>query len=268
MSMNLNNAASGGGTDIPKLALGAHPSVLVGIIDTGQQPGDVYKGKQKKPYRKIVFMFEMPGQTVEIGGVQKPRTYSVNCNYVKGGKLEKIVSALDPQNVHQGDITKLLGTPCLVNIVMKEDNTDVCFGSCTGLPVGFPPPQATLPLQLFELSNPDVEMFKTFPTWIREMILNGLDFRGSAADAPLSAAEAELASAEQTQQQAPVQQAPVQAAPVQQAAPPPWPQAQAPVNNAPPVAQAPAPAGQAAPPGYQWDANGNLVPVTAAGGAI
>ena len=76
---------------VPPLEPGVYMAVCVVVADLGDQ----YSEKFKKSSRKVVFSFDIPSETIEIDGEQKPRQLSKRCTFSvsKKGTLNKMLNA-------------------------------------------------------------------------------------------------------------------------------------------------------------------------------
>lgn len=175
----------------PELEPGVYPARVVQILDFGLQPQRPYKGQEKAPAYMIsityelvdVFMVDEDGNEIE----DKPRwvsetfpIYSLDADKAKSTLRYK---ALDPQEVYEGDFSKLLDTPCNVSIVINKQG-DKVYTNVANVAAMRPRDAAKCPeLQneprFFDLDEPDLEVFNSLPDWIKEKISTNLEFKGS-----------------------------------------------------------------------------------------
>lgn len=173
---------------------GTYPAYVVQIIDVGlQEQTDFQTGESKGKKPTIRFTFELPTETIEVDGEQKPRwlskayTYSVskNGNYYiheKSG-LAKLIVACGNKYDPFFDITKLLKCSLMCNVgVTTGGNNKVA--STTKLPKGYPklPPLVNTPI-VFDLDNPDMAVYSTFPKFLKEQI--GLETESNSEEEDL-----------------------------------------------------------------------------------
>ena len=272
MALNTNNFSAGGGADLGQARVGPHVALLTGVIDVGLQEGGSYKGVAKAPCQKLVMLFELTDDTVEIDGVVSNRRYSTTVNAKSGEKatLTKLVNALDPTGVAQGDLTKLIGHGCILSLKsepgVEAGKTFIKLDTAMPLMPGMVAPAITLPRLIFDTSEPDLATWDMLVPWMQEKVKSAINYNGSQLQSLIAKYEADKAT--NTLQQAQAQ--PAQQATVQQATPP----AQvintpvlptngglptlnavpttAPVQqDVPPIAAAPAI--PAAPPGFYYD---------------
>jgi hypothetical protein len=195
--MGLNaSKAKGGAPRTPPLEAGAYPARLVQVIDLGLQPRS-YKGEDKEPQQAIMLTYELVGEFLldEQGEPQedKPRWVSETLPLYPLGaekaKSNERLKALDPQGKVEGDFTKLLGVPVVVNIVQNPSKTDASkiYAKVSGLV----PMRAKEVLNLPDLVNeprfldldaPNKKVFDELPDWVKDKIRAGLEYRGSEAE--------------------------------------------------------------------------------------
>lgn len=80
------------------------------------------------------------------------------------------------------DITKLIGAPCMLNIIHvagKKDSTKTYqqIAGITPLPKGVPCPDQINPSFIFELDNFDQEKFNSLPDFIKESIVKSEQYK-------------------------------------------------------------------------------------------
>lgn len=193
MGLNAAKKSSTGGAKAPCLDAGAYPGRLVQIIDLGRQEQDPYKGKEKKPADMIMTTYEILDEFLqdEDGNdlLDKPRWQSeqfVLYNLdVENAKSTKRYSALDPDRKYKGDWSQLIGAPCTITLVKNvaktsgnEYNAIATISSMREKEAKNAPKLVNDP-KVFDLTNPDLEVFFALPDWLQEKIKTNLDYDGS-----------------------------------------------------------------------------------------
>jgi hypothetical protein len=195
--MGLNaSKAKGGAPRTPPLEEGLYPARLVQVIDLGLQPRS-FKGEDKEPQQQIMLTYELCGEFLldEDGQPQpdKPRwvseTMGLNKPNVEKAKSTKALKALDPANKVEGDFTKLLGAPVMVNIAQNPSKTDPSkiYAKVTGLAPMRAKDVINLPdlvnsPRMLDLDSPDKAVFDELPDWVKTKIREGLEYKGSDAE--------------------------------------------------------------------------------------
>lgn len=210
MALNAKSAP-GGGVEYEKLESGTYPARLVQVIDLGLQNQE-FKGEVKAPRQEIALTYEFLDEFLkdEDGNEQtdKPRwltetmpLYNLNSEKAKSTLRYK---ALDPDEVHEGDFSALLGTPVSVTVVQNPG---------TGKHKGkvFENIDSIAPMRrkdiekaaelvneavFFDCDDPDIEVFLKLPKFLKDRIQNNLEFAGSRLAKLLGNAENPPASTE------------------------------------------------------------------------
>lgn len=172
---------------------GSYPARVVNIVDLGVQPQKPFKGQAKPPCQMIrvtyeltdVFMKDENGDDIE----DKPRWIAEEFKLmpldVALAVSTKRYLAIDPQNEHDGDWSKLLNAGCMVGIVNNASKTnDRIYDNVSTVAVMRKRdleklPELQNPPFFFYLEDPDIEVFKKMPQWIQDKITSNLDFEGS-----------------------------------------------------------------------------------------
>lgn len=176
----------------PVLEEGTYPARLVQIIDFGIQTQKPYKGQEKPPAHKIQFTYELLDEFCvdENGDVDedKPRWVSEEFAFrsleADLATSTKRYNALDPDDVHDGDFTALVNTPCNVTVVLNKSGdkvyTNVAHVSAMRPKDAAKAPELKNPIKVFVLDAPDMTVFLSLPTWMQDKIKGNLQFEGSA----------------------------------------------------------------------------------------
>jgi hypothetical protein len=202
--------------EIPHLAAGTYPARLAQVIELGLHP-DSFEGEEKSPKIKMKLTYELVDTflTDEEGQdmPDKPRWISEDVWLFSLG-AEKAKSTLrykafDPQGVHGGDFVGCLDTPVNVSVVEdpgKGKNKGKTFNKIAGVSAMRPKDAEKCPplvnkSKFFLLDNPDIELFMTFPDYIKNVIKSNLEYAGSPLEKALAGVK-EAAPEKQTDKQA------------------------------------------------------------------
>ena len=176
---------------------GVYPARIVQILDLGLQAQRPYQGKDKPPANEImltyelvdVFMKDKDGKELE----DKPRwiseTLPLYSIHQEKAKSTQRYLAADPLSVHGGDFTQLVGTPVNVTITHNQ-NGDRLYVNVAGIAAMRAKdvakcPELANPAKVFDLDNPDAEIFSSMPEWVQEKIKKNLNYKGSKLEAAL-----------------------------------------------------------------------------------
>ena len=194
MPLKASNTSTNSGFRQAPLEAGPYPARIVKIIDLGLQPQS-YLGESKDPAYKISvtyelldeFMLDEDGTALE----DKPRWISEEMPLfslaAERAKSTQRYLALDPQRVHDGDWTQLLGSPCTVTIVNnpgRGKNEGRVFNNVGNISPMRARDSEKAPALVnasvyFDTDEPNMEVFNAQPDFIKEKITSNLEFQGS-----------------------------------------------------------------------------------------
>ncbi len=177
------------GSSVPPMDAGTYPAVCVGIVDLGEQYSETFK----KYNDKMLVIWEIPSQTIEIDGEDKPRwlskDFSASLNE-KSNLYQTLVSwrgkaftenelTEDETGFMQFSVLDMLGTGCFLQVIVeeKDGNSYNRITSVIALPAGMPAPATETPLIAFDIDAWDDEVFKSLPGWIQERIKKSTQYQ-------------------------------------------------------------------------------------------
>ena len=190
----------------PALEAGNYPARVVQIIDLGIQPQRPFKGQEKPPKPEIYVTYELldeflldeDGEEIEDRPRWISETIPMNPLNSELAKSTKRYVALDPELKHDGDWSKLIGTPCMVTIVANpakdgrrdEEGNVVVYNNVAGVQAmrkkdAAKAKELVNEPKVFDMSDPDLDVFSSLPDWLKDKIKGALDFEGSALDVAL-----------------------------------------------------------------------------------
>jgi hypothetical protein len=186
----------------PNIEPGVYPARLVQIIDLGIQPQREYKGAAKPPVQEIMLTYELvdefmkdeDGNDVE----DKPRWVSENfpLHNLKAdlAKSTKRYLAFDPTEAFEGDWGKCIGQAINVTIVQNK-NGDKIYDNVANIAAMRPKdaancPELVNPTKVFDLDDPDMEVFASLPKWIQDKLTSNLNYKGSVLEGLVAKAPA------------------------------------------------------------------------------
>ncbi len=184
--MGLAARNTGKPKDVP--AEGSMLARLVGLIDLGHQPGYIWKGEAMDSKYKVVFTYELVGSFMEDG---RPHWVSEDVNvsdFVGDGltsKMMKRVMALDPSGVlsdNGKNLKELIGLPCMVTITYNDKGYPK-IDAVVSAPVGFPVAELVNDTIIFNMDNPNMDIYNKLPEFTQKKIKSALDLE----DTPLYA---------------------------------------------------------------------------------
>lgn len=167
----------------PPIAAGTYAAVCVGIIDIGEQ----YSATFKNYSDKLMMIFEIPSETIDIDGEQKPRWISKEYaqSLSEKSNLYKMLTswlgrALTETELEGFDLFELLGRGCFINLLTekKESGEYNSISAVMGLPKGMETPKTETELVGFSMTDGfDDEIFGRVPEWISEKIKKSTQYQ-------------------------------------------------------------------------------------------
>jgi hypothetical protein len=194
MSLNakkIKTTSGGSGVTQKPLDAGAYPCRVVQVIDLGVQEQRPFQGKAKPPAHELMMGYEFSDEFCvdEKGAVQedKPRwlseTFPLNSLKADKAKSTQRYYAIDPADTCDGDFTKLVAMPCLVNVTQRPHDGKVYNNIQSVSPMRAKDaeklPALVNPPKVFLLDEPDMEIFLSLPEWLQDKIKKNLHFQGS-----------------------------------------------------------------------------------------
>lgn len=204
MGINAKNIPSTGGNKNPQqpIAAGNYDARLVQVIDLGLQPQRPFQGEEKPPAYTLYTTYELIDEfMLDEDGKEdesKPRwqseefpLFSLDADRAKSTKR---YLALDADQDAEGDWGALLGNPVTVTVTAKEGtgkHAGKVFNNIGGTAPMRPKDVAKAEElknspKMFDLDQPDMEIFNKLPEWLQTKIKGNLEFKGSKLDVMLS----------------------------------------------------------------------------------
>lgn len=170
---------------VAPIAAGTYIAICVGAVDLGTQ----YKKNFNKYALKSMLIWEIPSETVEVDGEQKPRwlskeyTSSLNDKSVLSKDLVSWRGkefTQEEKELEDGfDISSMLGQSCMLSVTVKETDSGTYnrINSVMGLPTGMPQPTTESELIRFDLDEWNDKTFGNLPGWIQEKIKKSTEYQ-------------------------------------------------------------------------------------------
>lgn len=168
-------ASSKGGSAIAPIEAGTHPAICYGLVDLGMQ----YSEKYKNSSQKVLLMWELPNEKIEIDGEQKSRVISqtYTCSLNEKAVLRKDLASwrgrdFTDDELAEFDLRSVVGVPCLLSIIHRESggSTYANVGGVMKMPKGMPALVQTMETVIFDLDDSPLEDIEKLPQWVRDKI--------------------------------------------------------------------------------------------------
>lgn len=187
MSFNINELKKNASSNFPKLepiASGTYMARLVQIIGLGIQESE-WKGEIKVA-NKAFLTWELPDETVEYNGEQRPRwlskEYTLSIN--EKSSLTQVVQALAP-NGGVTSLTDLLGKPCMVTVGKTSTGNSKIVGVVAAMKgVTVKEVYDSNKIVAFDFDNPDLTVLPTLPPFLLDKMKDAKNYNGFIDNAP------------------------------------------------------------------------------------
>lgn len=188
--------AKNSGGDFTPLPAGSHVARCFACISLGTQNSPMYP-----PSFKVMLMFEVPGEAVEIEGKSTPMTisreYTLSLN--EKANLRHDLEAwrakqFKPEELEGFQVADVVGHPCMLNVIHKTTAKKKVYGAISsigGLPKGVQCPPQWHKTVKYEIEEGENETFKAFPKWIQNKISACNEWSNDASVAESAAAPTE-----------------------------------------------------------------------------
>lgn len=186
MSLTLSEKSNAGYDPIPA---GTHIAVCCAMVDIGSQWSEQYKNAS----RKVMIGWELPGETINIDGEERPRTiykrYTASLN--PKARLRKDLEAwrgqaFTDQELAAFDLVKIVGKGCMLSVIHREYNSKIYadVAGVTAIPKGLGAPDLSEPALVFDLDSASDEDIEKLPEWIQKLVKNSETYKERTVQAP------------------------------------------------------------------------------------
>ena len=165
---------------VPPVEAGVYMAVCIGFVDLGEQ----YSEKFKNYSYKGMYIWELPGETIEIDGEQKPRQLSKEFAISASNKsnLRKFIETWNSRSYSdeefmEFDLFEQIGKPCQLNVVLNETKEYANVDNLMPIPKGFPAPTTTTEFIRWDMDAWDDAVFEKIPEWIQEKIKKSTEYQ-------------------------------------------------------------------------------------------
>ncbi len=188
-------AKDSGGGDFTPVPAGTYPAVCVQVIDLGTQYSEHYKNSK----HKVLLGWELCGDERQDSGepflIWHRYTMSLHENAVLRAHLEAWRGkSFDESELAGFDVSRILGKPCFVNVSHNSNNgkTYANVAAVMAMTKGTPVPQASANRVVFDIENPDMNVFESFSDNLKATIKSSPEWQAREGGGDGSAASAGL----------------------------------------------------------------------------
>lgn len=167
---------------------GNHVARCYSMIEIGTEEVE-YNGEKKKAY-KVRVTWELPHEQKVFNEAKGPQPFSVSKDYTlsmheKANLRHDLQSwrgkAFTDEEAKSFDITKLLGVPCMLNVIHTiskgNGNTYANIAGVTPVPKGMSVPPQINPSFVLSYDTFDEQAFLGLPDWLRARIEKTPEFK-------------------------------------------------------------------------------------------
>lgn len=185
---------------IPPIEGGTYMAICVGVIDLGEQYNQNYKNYADK----LMLLFEIPDETVEVDGEQKPRwlskEYTASLN--EKSKLYKDLvswrakpfSEEELGEIGDGfDTSDMAGQAAMLTVIVREGKSG-SYNQIEGIspmPKGIPAPKPQSDILIFDIDDRNELVFEKLPEWIQKKIKSSTQYSENLPEQALDLPEDE-----------------------------------------------------------------------------
>ena len=187
--MALIAKAGGSGAGFTPIDEGTYTAICYGLVDVGEQL--ITYDKHEKAVYQIVVMWEIPDETIEIDGEDKPRVinkiYTLSL-HEKSGLRKDLKSwrgrEFTEEELAGFDMVNIVGVPCLINIVhsTKGEKTYANISGIMALPKGMPKPKSTIAKMVFDIDKATDADLEKLPEWLQNKVTGSLTWKSKKLD--------------------------------------------------------------------------------------
>lgn len=181
MSLNVKKSSA---KRIRPLERGVYPAICVGVIDLGEQRNDFSDRYEDQ----IKLVWEIPSQTVELDGEQKPRWVSkvFRASLHENSNLSKIIEAwrgtpiTDDERDTGINLAEFVGRSCQLWVSLKTSKSGNDYNDVKGvmaLPSGMEPLTTESELLVFDMDNLSDKRLAELPEWVQRDIKQSTQYQ-------------------------------------------------------------------------------------------
>lgn len=149
---------------------------------------EVFKGESKQ-LNKVRLSWETPTETTVFKEDKGEQPFSISKEFTlslhEKATLRKFLESwrgksFTEDEAKRFDISKLLGVPCMVNVIHKLSNTGKTYAeisSVSAMPKGVVCPDQINKSIIFSISQPDWDVFDMMPDFLKEKIKSSSEYK-------------------------------------------------------------------------------------------
>lgn len=178
-------AKEGGGGNFTPAPAGTHVARCIRLVDIGTHHGE-FQG-EPNVRNQIIVVWELPNETVEIGGEMKPVTVSkfyTNSLHEKAGLRRDLESwrarPFTKEELGRFDLEAVLGAACMLSIVHTDKGKAKVVG-VSKVPRGMDVPEAFHPTDAFWIEEWDDDKYEALSDGFKKLIEESDEYKARSA---------------------------------------------------------------------------------------
>lgn len=165
---------------LPPVAPGVYMAVCVGVVDIGEQ----YDQFQKNYKYRMMFVWALPGELVEIDGEMCERQLSKEFTqtYDKRGALKPFLESWNVTTYTEEELAEIelfeqIGKACQLQVSLNEAGTYAKVTNLMPLPKGMPVPESKTATFTWDMDKWNDALFDSLPEWIQNKIKKSTQYQ-------------------------------------------------------------------------------------------
>lgn len=144
-----------------------------------------------KTLNKVRIGWELPTETKVFNPEKGEQPFTISKEFTlsmhEKSNLRKVLASwrgkdFTEEEAKSFDITKLIGVPCMLNVIHKPSKTDPSkiyeeIGSVSPMPKGVPCPAQVNDTMLLEFENFNYDLYNSLPDFIKQKIQSSAEFK-------------------------------------------------------------------------------------------
>lgn len=189
MALNAKTVKATGGDRVAQALVpkGNHFARIAQVIDLGLQARKAWKGTVKPPVHQLWVTYELVNSfMIDKNGKEdkeQPRWISERMNLFslsqENATSTKRMEALDADGSIDGDWGRVGGLPCTLTVTHSKDGKYNNIGAISPPMAGIDVPELVNDVRIFDIDEPDMEVYEGLPDFLKTIMSEGLEFKGS-----------------------------------------------------------------------------------------
>ena len=180
MSLEIIEVTDSGSKDFPRLEEGTYPARIVRIIELGTQAKTNWQTGEQECYedgtpifqKKVWVDFELPTETIDIGGEAKPRWQGkeYTLSFHPKAALMAVVNSIGEKVTN---LSQIVDKPLMIQIGSTSGGKAKVAGVSKIMKGLVVDPLVNTPI-IFDIDDPDMDVLEKIPNFLKEKILPNL----------------------------------------------------------------------------------------------